>query len=98
MPIACPACRWGSRLRATGDNGLSAGPRCAGRHRSFTERPEVAAGRRGEQNTRRWVGKHLSTNFGAVFGGKRVPRDMKAASMGRYEIDLVVVTPRRVVA
>src|SRR5438067_8780523 len=65
---------------------------------SFAERPEVAAGRRGELNTRRWVGQHLKTRLGAVFGGKRVPRDMKAASMGRYEIDLVVVTPRRVVA
>src|SRR5438067_2419744 len=65
---------------------------------SFAERPEVAAGRRGELNTRRWVGQHLKTRFGAVFGGKRVPRDMRAASMGRYEIDLVVVTPRRVVA
>ena len=64
----------------------------------FLERAEVRAGRRGEQVTRRWIGQQLRTNMGTVFGGKRVPRDMTAASMGRYEIDLVVVTPRRVVA
>jgi hypothetical protein len=90
VPAAVPPARdWRQRLE-----------RWAEVHRtpSFAERPEVAAGRRGEQNTQRWVGQHLRTHFGAVFGGKRVPRDVKAASLGRYEIDLIVVTPRRVVA
>jgi len=64
----------------------------------FLEKAEVTAGRRGEMATRRWLGLHLKTNFGTIFGGKRVPRDVGAASMGRYEIDLIVVTPRRVVA
>jgi hypothetical protein len=90
VPVAVPPARdWRQRLERWAE---------VRRAPSFTERPEVAAGRRGEQSTRRWVGQHLRTNFGTVFGGKRVPRDMKAASLGRYEIDLVVVTPRRIVA
>lgn len=64
----------------------------------FPEHAEVRAGRRGELTTRRWLGQHLKTKSGTIFGGKRVPRDVSAASMGRYEIDLIAVTPRRVVA
>jgi Nuclease-related domain len=65
---------------------------------SFAELAEVRAGRLGEQNTQRWTRRHLTMTIGTVFGGKRVPRDASAASMGRYEIDLLVITPRRVVA
>jgi Nuclease-related domain len=65
---------------------------------SFAELREVRAGRLGEQKTQRWTRRHLTMTIGTVYGGKRVPRDASAAAMGRYEIDLLVITPRRVVA
>jgi len=71
---------------------------CVRRVPVYAEKEEVRAGRRGEQITRRWIGQHLKTGLGTVFGGKRVPREPGAASLGRYEIDLIVVTPRRIVA
>lgn len=66
--------------------------------RAHAELPEVLAGARGELSFRRVMGRHQSSRFGHLFGGKRVPRDPHSASAGRYEIDALVVTPRRVVA
>jgi len=64
--------------------------------RPQSELPEVLAGARGELALRRVMGRHQSSRFGHLFGGKRVPRDPSHPSAGRYEIDLLVVTPRRI--
>lgn len=66
------------------------------RVRPHAELPEVLAGARGELSLRRVMGRHQSSRFGHIFGGKRVPRDPANPAAGRYEIDLVVVTPRRI--
>lgn len=60
------------------------------------ELPEVMAGARGELSLRRVMGRHHASRFGHSFGGKRVPRDPANPMVGRFEIDLVVVTPRRI--
>jgi Nuclease-related domain len=65
--------------------------------RPHAELPEVLAGARGELSFRRVMGRHQSSRFGHLFGGKRVPRDPANPAAGRYEIDLLVVTPRRIV-
>lgn len=64
--------------------------------RPHAELPEVLAGARGELSLRRVMGRHQASRFGHIFGGKRVPRDPGAPAAGRYEIDLVVVTPRQI--
>lgn len=64
--------------------------------RPHAELPQVLAGERGELSLRRVMGRHQSSRFGHVFGGKRVPRGPGHVTGGRYEIDLIVVTPRRV--
>jgi hypothetical protein len=61
------------------------------------EDKRAAAARRSERLTRRMVSVHHSTEFGHVFSNKRIPRDVTAAAMGRYEADLIVITPRRLV-
>lgn len=66
------------------------------RVRPHAELPEVLAGARGELSLRRVMGRHQSSRSGHIFGGKRVPRDPNNPAAGRYEIDLVVVTPRRI--
>lgn len=66
------------------------------RVRPHAELPEVLAGARGELSLRRVMGRHQSSRFGHIFGGKRVPRDPANPGAGRYEIDLIVVTPRRI--
>lgn len=59
------------------------------------ERPEVWAGRSAELSLQARLGKHQSTRFGEIFGGKRVPQRVGARQGGRFEIDLIVITPRR---
>lgn len=66
------------------------------RVRPHAELPEVLAGARGELSLRRVMGRHQSSRFGHIFGGKRVQRDPANPGAGRYEIDLIVVTPRRI--
>lgn len=66
------------------------------RVRPHAELPEVLAGARGELSLRRVMGRHQSSRFGHIFGGKRVPRDPASPAAGRYEVDLIVVTPRRI--
>lgn len=63
----------------------------------WRELPEVSGGNLSERRVRALLKVHHSTTFGSIFGGKRVPRDAQAAAMGRYETDLIVLTPRRVV-
>lgn len=55
------------------------------------------AARQAETVTGRVVSVHHAVQHGHVFSNKRIPRDVKAAAMGRYETDLIVITPRRVV-
>ena len=62
------------------------------RVRPHAELPEVLAGARGELSLRRVMGRHQSSRFGHIFGGKRVQRDPANPGAGRYEIDLIVVT------
>ena len=64
--------------------------------RPHAELPEVLAGARGELSLRRVMGRHQASRFGHSFGGKRGPRDPTHPTAGRYEIDLIVVTPRRI--
>ncbi|MGE4088362.1 MAG: nuclease-related domain-containing protein [Immundisolibacter sp.] len=58
--------------------------------------PELLAGARGELSLRRVMGRHETSRFGHIFGGKRVARDTENPAAGRYEIDLTVVTPRQI--
>lgn len=58
------------------------------------ELAEVAAGRRGELGVRSRLDRHEATRFGAIYGGKRVPRDALNRRAGRYEIDLILITPK----
>ena len=59
------------------------------------ESGQVRAGRSAELSLRARLGRHESTRFGEIFGGKRVPRVPGRPREGRYEIDLIVITPRR---
>jgi hypothetical protein len=63
----------------------------------FEEDGKILAARRSERAAKRLVSLHHSTNFGHIFSNKRVPRDPTASATGRYELDLLVITPRRVV-
>ena len=63
----------------------------------FEEDGKIFAARRSERAAKRLVSLHHSTNFGHIFSNTRVPRDPTASAMGRYELDLLVITPRRVV-
>jgi hypothetical protein len=61
------------------------------------ELPKVA-GAQGELAVHRVLGRHDCTRFGDIFGANRVPRIVGSAAAGRYEIHLIAITPRRVVA
>lgn len=63
----------------------------------FEEDGRAREARRSEKAARRMVSAHHSSQFGHIFSNKRVPRDVTAAAMGRYEADLIVITPRRIV-
>lgn len=63
----------------------------------FLEDGRTHASRVTEVVTRRLVSVHHTTRYGHLFSNKRIPRDVKAAAMGRYETDLIVITPRRIV-
>lgn len=63
----------------------------------YLEDGRARAARRAEVVTGRLVSVHHAVQYGHVFSNKRIPRDVKAAAMGRYETDLLVITPRRVV-
>lgn len=65
--------------------------------RSFPEFAHVQAGDRGESLLRRALGHHEVTRFGELFCCKRVARVAGSAAAGRFELDIVVVTPRRIV-
>ena len=63
----------------------------------FAEDGKMRAARRSERTAKRLVSLHHSTSFGHIFSNKRVPRDPTASALGRYELDLLVITPRRIV-
>jgi len=65
--------------------------------RSFPEFAHVQAGDRGELLLRQALGRHEVTRFGELFCCKRVTRVAGSAAAGRFELDIVVVTPRRIV-
>ncbi len=62
------------------------------------ELEEVAAGRDAEQALRSMVTDHLSWKTASIFHSKRVPRDTRLPGSGRYEIDLIVVSPKQISA
>ncbi|PTW99456.1 nuclease-related domain-containing protein [Pararhodobacter aggregans] len=62
------------------------------------ELDEVTAGRDAEKALRSLVTDHLSWKAASIFHSKRVPRDTRAQSRGRYEIDLVVISPNQISA
>lgn len=62
------------------------------------ELDEVAAGRDAEKALRSLVTDHLSWKAASIFHSKRVPRDPHSQSRGRYEIDLVVISPKQISA
>lgn len=39
------------------------------------------------------LGRHECSRYGEIFGGKRVHRDARHPRAGRYEIDLILITP-----
>lgn len=60
----------------------------------YEELAEVRAGRAGELGLRDRLGRHECSRYGEIFGGKRVYRDLRHPRAGRYEIDLILITPR----
>ena len=60
----------------------------------YEELATVRAGRVGELGLRDRLGSHECSRFGEIFGGKRVRRDPRNPRAGRYEIDLILLTPR----
>lgn len=86
-----------SRPRATGWTERLARWRALRDASLFLEDCRTRAARQAETVTGRLVSVHHTVQFGHVFSNKRIPRDVKAAAMGRYETDLIVITPRRVV-
>lgn len=60
---------------------------------SFPEFAHVQAGNKGESLLRRALGRHEVTRFGELFCCKRVARVAGSAATGRFELDIVVVTP-----
>ena len=65
--------------------------------RSFPEFAHVQAGDKGELLLRRALGRHEVTRFGELFCWNRVARAAGGAGPGRFELDIVVVTPRHIV-
>lgn len=61
------------------------------------EDPRIRAARQAECKAQRRIRVHHSTQYGHIFSNRRIPRDSRAADMGRYEADLIAVTARRVV-
>jgi hypothetical protein len=60
----------------------------------YEELAAVRAGRTGELGLRDRLGRHECSRYGEIFGGKRVHRDLRHPRAGRYEIDLILITPR----
>jgi hypothetical protein len=63
----------------------------------YLEDGRALAARGAERQAKRRLSVHHATQYGHVFSNKRIPRDVSAAAMGRFEADLIVLTPRRVV-
>lgn len=63
----------------------------------YLEDGRTRAARGAERQAKRRLSVHHATQYGHVFSNKRIPRDLQAAAMGRFEADLIVLTPRRVV-
>jgi hypothetical protein len=62
------------------------------------ELEEVAAGQHAEQALRSMVIDQLTWKTASIFHSKRVPRDTRSPMRGRYEIDLIVVSPKQISA
>lgn len=63
----------------------------------YLEDGRARAARGAEHQAKRRLSVHHATQYGHVFSNKRIPRDVSAAAMGRFEADLIALTPRRVV-
>jgi hypothetical protein len=63
----------------------------------YLEDGRAQAARGAERHAKRRLSVHHATQYGHVFSNKRIPRDVAAAAMGRFEADLIALTPRRVV-
>lgn len=63
----------------------------------YLEDGRARAARGAEQYAKRRLSVHHATQYGHVFSNRRIPRDVQAAAMGRFEADLIALTPRRVV-
>jgi hypothetical protein len=66
--------------------------------RKEPELDEVAAGREAELALKSMVTNHLTWKTASIFHSKRVPRDGRAPGQRRYEIDLIVVSPKQISA
>ena len=62
------------------------------------ELDEVAAGRDAEAALQSMITNHLTWKSASIFHSKRVPRDPQRPKSGRYEIDLIVVSPKQISA
>ena len=63
---------------------------------AYPELDHVRAGSNSERSLHHLLAFHESTRQGDIYRGKRVPRDAGDARAGRYEIDLVLITPRQI--
>ena len=62
------------------------------------ELDEVAAGRDAEHALRAMAKSHLTFKTASIFHSKRVPRLESGSARGRYEIDLIMVSPKQISA
>lgn len=62
------------------------------------ELEEVAAGRDAEKALKSMVVDHLSWKTASIFHSKRVPKNVRSTNKGRYEIDLIVLSPKQISA
>ncbi len=62
------------------------------------ELDEVAAGRDAERALRAMAKSHLTFKTASIFHSKRVPRLEGGSVKGRYEIDLIMVSPKQISA
>ena len=63
----------------------------------YREDPRIAAARQAERTARQRLSVHHATQHGHLFSNRRIPRDHRAATMGRFKADLIAITARRVV-
>lgn len=59
---------------------------------------DITAGRDAERAVRQLLAGRFDRRRASIFQSRRVPRDLSGKQRGRFEIDLIVLTPRQITA